>query len=148
MTLLLMLSLASGAVQAAPALLPPRPQAQAPAGDQCTQALALRAGQAPPQGLLDAEGLVACSAAVVPTVDTAHLLALEAWGDEVAALYELEVPTLLLQVSSLEQQVLALQVPPPWWEQPRVQRWVGRAEVAAVVLLGAGVGVAVHRAVE
>jgi len=151
--LLLPLLLAVGPAQAGPPQLPPAPVETEPLDSQCEQAVPLRAGAAVPPELLALDGTLACGAVAVPTTTVAYFLATEVYAAEATALYALEVTALEAERARLQQELLATQgelaleqQEPPWLQQPRTQRWLGRAEVALVVALVAGGTVALVNA--
>ena len=126
--------------------LPDRPEPLAPVTGQCSKSIGLVPGRPVPPALVDEEGLVRCSAVAMPTSEALDLVALEAWGDAVAARYRIDVGDLQRREAWWKSRVAVLEQPPPFWETPAVARWGGRAEVLVVVAALAGIGVAVERA--
>jgi len=142
----LALLLAASVRAAGSSPLPDRPEPTAPVSRQCDRSIPLVPGKPVPPALVDAEGLVRCSAVALPTSEALDLVSLEAWGDAVAARYRIDVPDLERREAWWKSRVAVLEEPPPFWETPGVQRWGGRLEVLVVVAALAGIGVAVERA--
>jgi hypothetical protein len=76
-----------------------------------------------------------CRAVAVPTSQVADFLAWKTYGEEVAALYKIDVQACESRSAVLEQDLAAAQNP-ALTDQPGFNRWVGRGEGIA---LGIGV---------
>lgn len=87
-------------------------------------------GECPHAVELDPE-IQGCRGLILPTSYAAELLAWKKYGEGLAELYKVDTAVLEIKIEKLEE-------PPPFWERPGVQRWLGRAEGLALgVALGA-----------
>ncbi len=129
MTYLLSLAAMAGPLPPLPVRVPPLE----PVANQCPKVIALVPGKPVPTALVDADGLVICSAVAVPTSIALDLRALESWGDAVAARYRLDVGELQRERDWYKKRVEILEEPPPFWQSASAARWGGRAEVLVTV---------------
>ncbi len=125
--------------------LPARPLELEPVANQCASSVALVPGRPVPAELVDADGLVVCSAVAVPTSEALDLVALEAWSDALGARYQLDTSALLRDRSWFAARVAELEEPPPWYATPAAARWGGRLEILVTVAALGGLFAASER---
>ena len=102
------------------------PATPPPSTNECPLSVGLTKGSQLPEGLLNEDSRLSCSAILIPTSDAAHLLQVESWATDVASLHQ-------------------FQIQDKWWGTPKAQRWIGRVEVALLATLSVGIGVSIAR---
>ena len=114
---------------------PERPEPPKPVAGQCERVYGINEGQQLPTSLVVDPGFAACSAVAVPLSDYADLLATEEWAKHVAQRYEIDTASLERDLDWYKAKLDEANKPVPWMEKPATQRWFGRIETLAVVVV-------------
>ena len=120
----------------------PLPALHEPQAHECEAVIALRSGQPIPADLLDEQGLVRCSALVVPPSEYANLLDFETYATHARSRYLLDTAALQRDLTWHQERLAQLEKPPKWFQTPEAQRWAGRLE-ALVTFVAVG-AIVVH----
>ena len=121
--------------------IPERPQVSAPIENECGQVYPIRKGQSWPSAVRDERGLPDCYGVLVPLSQYSDLLTTESWGTAVAQQYAVDIAELNMKIDWYKVRLEEENKPKPWMERPATQRWFGRIEtLAVVVVVSAGLG--------
>ena len=125
-------------------LPPERPEAAVSVDGECPDPVGLVKGKKLPPGLLDANGIVKCSAVALPNSVYVDLENDRSWAFQLSKRYKYDMGAQAFRYRALEieldwanRRIVQLETPPPWTDRPGVQRWAGRVEtLASVVVVG------------
>tara|TARA_R100000808_G_scaffold24004_1_gene54229 strand:+ start:956 stop:1399 length:444 start_codon:yes stop_codon:yes gene_type:complete len=121
--------------------LPDRPTVSAPIEDECAKVYPVRKGQSWPSAVRTEQGLPDCYGVLVPLSQYSDLLSTETWATAIAQQYPIDIAELNMQIDWYKARLEEANKPVPWMEKPSTQRWFGRIEtLAVVVVVSAGLG--------
>ena len=121
--------------------LPERPVISEPVKDECARVYPVRKGQSWPAASRGVEGLPDCYGVLVPLSQYSDLLATETWATAIAQQYPVDIAELNMELDWYKARLDEANKPIPWMERPVTQRWFGRIEtLAVVVVVSTGLG--------
>tara|TARA_R100000008_G_scaffold30427_1_gene16936 strand:- start:2864 stop:3319 length:456 start_codon:yes stop_codon:yes gene_type:complete len=121
--------------------LPPRPNVPEKVDGQCERTIPVTRGRPLPESFRISPSSSPCSGVVVPLSDYADLLATEEWAKAVNAQYKIDIAELQTNIEWHKYMLEEATKPIPWMEKPSTQRWFGRIEtLAVVVVVSTGLG--------
>ena len=133
---LLFLSSLLGLAQAGSLVVPTQ---NAPAPNDCQEAIPVRIGAAFPSLVAGADGQAKCNGVILPPAQLAYLLKLEAYVKASERMHMLDIDLLKQEREYLREQLTVATRPPIWYQTPAAQRWAGRVETLIAVGLAASV---------